>query len=464
MQQKFHIFHTNDLHSHFNNWPKIATYIKMQHRECTYKQEEFITLDIGDHADRSHVITEGTDGKGNVQLLNQLDYDYVTIGNNEGITFDQIQLNRLYDDAMFKVLLANIKDSDREYPSWAIPHQIHQTDSGLEIGLIGVTAPFYKYFELLGWHALEPIEVVKQQVRLLKDKTDVIILMSHLGLDQDRYIAENIDGIDIILGGHTHHLLQDGVIVNDTLICQAGRGGDYVGHIEFNYSEKKISSIKATCIEVQSYEDDAQTITMLQSLESEARVKLRKPIITLQDELPIDWFAPSPLASFLAETVRDWCEADIGMVNAGLLLDGLPTGEITREILHQICPHPINTCKVLLNGEHLKEIILQSFTKEMIEKRFKGLGFRGEVMGIMVFAGVDVSGVILEDEEFHVREINVLGHPLNSDHTYSVATLDMFTFGSFYPSIVQNETKEYYLPHMLRDLLGWNLKRVCKNR
>jgi 5'-nucleotidase len=464
MLTKFHIYHTNDLHSHFTNWPKIASFIKEQHNYCKAAGEEFITVDIGDHADRFHIITEGTDGKGNVELLNTLGYDYATIGNNEGITFDYEQLKSLYHDASFKVLLANIKEQDGTPIKWAYPHQIHKTKSGIKVGLFGVTAPFYKYYELLGWQAKDPIEAVQEQVNLLIDKTDIIIFLSHLGYDQDQYISETIDGIDVILGGHTHHLLKDGVTVKNTLINQAGRGGEYVGHIEISFSDKWITSKNAKCIDIRSLNDDAETVLALQRLENEAKAKLQKPIVTLREELEVDWFIPSPLSSFLAETVRDWCEADIGMVNAGLLLRGLPTGEITREILHKICPHPINACKVFLTGDHLREIILQAYTKEMIEKRFKGLGFRGEVMGMMAFAGVEVKGVILEDEAFHVREIRILGEQLQTEKTYSVATVDMFTFGSFYPSIVQNKTKIYYLPHMLRDLLAWNLKRQYKNR
>lgn len=464
MQHKIHIYHTNDLHSHFANWPKIATYIKEQQQACIGKGEEFLTIDIGDHADRSHIITEGTDGEGNVRLLNQLNYDYATIGNNEGITFDHEQLNNLYNDANFKVLLANIKEKDGSSPKWAIPHHIHETRSGLKIGLFGVTAPYYKYYELLGWQALDPIEAVKEQVEFLKGKTDCIIFLSHLGLDQDRFIAETIEGIDVILGGHTHDLLRNGDTVKSTLINQAGRQCDYAGHIELIFNNNKIITKKAESIDVRVYKNDPETEQTLKMLEKEAKANLQKPIIKLQHTMPIDWFAPSPLASFLAETVKDWCEADIGMVNAGLLLGELPAGEITREILHKICPHPINACKVFIKGDELKEIILQSFTKEMVEKRFKGLGFRGEVMGRMIFAGVEVSGEVLEDQEFHVREIIILGEPLDTGKTYAVATLDMFTFGAFYPSIVQNETKIYYLPHMLRDLLAWNLKRLYKDR
>ena len=56
-------------------------------------------FDIGDHVDRSHPFTEGTKGKGNINLLNEAGYDAVTIGNNEGITMSKEALSSLYEDA-----------------------------------------------------------------------------------------------------------------------------------------------------------------------------------------------------------------------------------------------------------------------------------------------------------------------------------------------------------------------------
>ena len=70
--------------------------------------ETVLTVDIGDHVDRFHSISEATNGLGNTKLLNEALYDYVTIGNNEGITLAKEHLNRLYDDAGFEVLVANL--------------------------------------------------------------------------------------------------------------------------------------------------------------------------------------------------------------------------------------------------------------------------------------------------------------------------------------------------------------------
>ena len=92
-----HLYHTNDIHSHFENWPQISRFVlgKKRRQEAG---ETVLTIDIGDHVDRFHSISEATNGIGNTKLLNEALYDYITIGNNEGITLAKEHLNRLYDD------------------------------------------------------------------------------------------------------------------------------------------------------------------------------------------------------------------------------------------------------------------------------------------------------------------------------------------------------------------------------
>ena len=81
-----HVYHTNDIHSHFENWPQTSRFLRDKRSESERQNEAYFLFDIGDHVDRSHPFTEGTNGKGNVLLLNEAGYDAVTIGNNEGIT------------------------------------------------------------------------------------------------------------------------------------------------------------------------------------------------------------------------------------------------------------------------------------------------------------------------------------------------------------------------------------------
>lgn len=92
MKEKLRLYHTNDLHSHFENWPKIVDYIEQKRKEHQSDGEETLVFDLGDHLDRFQFVTEATFGKANVDLLNRLHIDGAAIGNNEGITLPHEEL------------------------------------------------------------------------------------------------------------------------------------------------------------------------------------------------------------------------------------------------------------------------------------------------------------------------------------------------------------------------------------
>ncbi len=124
------------------------------------------------------------------------------------------------------------------------------------------------------------------------------------------------------------------------------------------------------------------------------------------------------------------------MFNAGIFLDSLPKGIVTALDLHKIFPHPINLCTIELSVSELKEILVQSKNEEWPYIELKGLGFRGVIFGKML-----LYGFAMNDD----RQILVNGKIADSDRIYKLVTLDMFTFGYFYPSF-KYAKKKYILP------------------
>ena len=114
--ETIHIYHTNDVHSHLDSWPRTRSYL--QERRAFHEQhdEACLIVDIGDFIDRSNIFTEATLGKSSITLLNEANYDAVTIGNNEGITLAKEALNQLYTEAKFNVIVNNLKKPDGKMP------------------------------------------------------------------------------------------------------------------------------------------------------------------------------------------------------------------------------------------------------------------------------------------------------------------------------------------------------------
>ncbi|RFU67224.1 bifunctional UDP-sugar hydrolase/5'-nucleotidase [Bacillus sp. V59.32b] len=457
MSEIIHLYHTNDLHSHFENWPRIKDFLKQRcglHKEVG---EEAILLDMGDHIDRWHPFTEGTLGKGNITLLNEAGYHYVTIGNNEGITLPFEGLDSLYNQAEFKVLASNIFYRNGERPKWALPYEIHTTANGTKIGLVGLTAFFRHFYSALGWELSDPFLELGKQLENLKEQSDVIVILSHLGIHEDERMAAEFPEIDIILGAHTHHILHQGKMINDTLLCAAGKFGMFVGHVEIEVGASgKVTRKEAYLHDTNDLEEKPDERSWIDDIYMRGKDSLRQEIVRLPRSLKSDWFKKSELSVILCEALREWGQADCAFLNAGLLLEGLDAGEVMKGDIHQILPHPINPCVVELSGSELKEILLQSLNEEWPHMQMKGFGFRGKIMGVIVYDCVN----FIKGQNEVIERVQVNGKELIAENRYKLAIPDMFTFGYFFPQIQRSKNKEYFMPEFLRDIMVWKLKKM----
>ncbi|MFP7297379.1 bifunctional metallophosphatase/5'-nucleotidase [Neobacillus niacini] len=444
-----HIYHTNDLHSHLKRWPRIHHFLTSRRKLHSETGEEFFLFDIGDFIDRWHPLSEGTGGQGNIELLNESGYNAVTIGNNEGINFPYEVLNHLYDKSEFDVLVANLYDKNTQHPTWVKPYEIYQTTKGTKIGVIGLTAYFSLLYELLGWHLTNPLEELGKWMQPLKEQSDVIILLSHLGLNLDEQIAMEYPEIDVILGGHTHHTLPAGKQAGQTLLAGAGKHGRFIGHVTIEVDKRKLVKKQAKLYNVLELPGVPDEKAISKELYRKGKKLLKQKITTLTDDYHHDSFQVTELSQILCSALREWCDADCAFINAGLILGSL-SGSVTAYDLLTICPHPINPCKIELTGSELREVLLETRTEEWAQKHVVGLGFRGSVMGVSVYDRI----AFKEDNRILINDIE-----LELDKTYSLAVPDMFTFGHFFKDIFPNKKKEYFLPEFLRDLLKWKLQK-----
>ncbi|QCT03605.1 5'-Nucleotidase domain protein [Paenibacillus algicola] len=457
--EKLIILHTNDIHSHFERMSGNAAVISRE-RKAAGSQSAVLVLDIGDHMDRAAIETEGTMGQANVDVLNLTGYDAITIGNNEGLTVPLEALEAAYAGLHCPVVCCNIKEAVTGRPPAWMREQVILERAGISIGITAATAAYDSFYKLLGWIAEDPEEALKHQVQLLRSQVDVVIVMSHLGITADSLLAEKISGIDLILGGHTHHLLEQPLVIADTVVCGAGKFGDYVGKVVFSRGpDSCLQFDHGEVIAVPDRELHAEVEGAILQHRDSAAVKLSEAAAVTDQALPLDYGAESPFANLLAQAVAHYTNTELAIVNAGQLLGPLPEGEITTGMLHALCPSPINPCVVTLKGQHILEALEQSLLPEFQERGIKGYGFRGNVLGVLALSGMVVTCDMRRPAGSRIMEASVQGEPLEREKEYRVGTLDMFTFKVGYESLSHGEQVEYLLPEFLRDLLRLELSR-----
>lgn len=263
-KQKKHItiLHTNDVHSHVEpfpfNDPKYANLggaaRRMDIIEMVRKENpNTLLLDAGD-------IFQGTPyfnfygGELEFKLMSMMGYDAATIGNHD---FDNGVggLAAQMPNAKFSMLSSNYDFSNTIMEGLTKPYQVFVKDDvrigvfGLGVQLSGlVNQRMYKETKYL-----DPVEMTIDTVQKLRndEQCDIVICLSHLGYDYDNKniisdvnLAAQTDGIDLIIGGHTHTFLEKPTIAQNksgkfVLINQVGWGGINLGRIDFYLDNAK---------------------------------------------------------------------------------------------------------------------------------------------------------------------------------------------------------------------------------
>lgn len=448
--EKLVVFHTNDLHSHFENVPKIRRYLQQTRKMLEKAQTSVLAVDLGDAMDRVHPYTEATNGKINIELMNQIGYDAVTIGNNEGIGNSHQQLMDLYRDAKFPVIVDNLLDrTTGKPPKWTCQKKIFTTANNTRIGILGCTAPFDATYDMNNWEALSVDQVLPDLVRSLAAETDYIILLSHLGINWDRKLAHEYPQINLIIGSHTHHLLKKGEWVGDTLLGAAGKWGQYVGQITLNFDDHHLKSAQAETIKIEDQpEQVGDQIEITNYQQTGERLLQQFKVANLPNALPASWQSSSPLMKVTLAAIQQLTRTKLAILNGGLFLGDLEQGVITKNDLHWILPHPMRVVKVRLNGYNLWRLIreMEKNRNHLRNAIVKGNGFRGKIFGELVYAGIK-----FDTEE---KRVIVNGHSINLSADYEIATVDNFIYCPFFPTLEIAGHAKYWGDRFLRDILG----------
>lgn len=446
--EKIYIYHTNDIHSNLNSWPRIANELQ-EKRAIREEHGDFVlSFDIGDASDRVHPLTEATDGQAISELLNEGQYDAVTIGNNEGITNTKEQLNRLYEKSDYDVLLTNLFDAEtNKRPKWATPYKIYKTKTGDRIGVIGMTVPLDATYQRLGWKVTNPVKQLQKFFEEHKEEADFWILLSHLGIDQDRFLAK-LFSIPLILGAHTHHALLEGEMVAGTMLTGAGQFGRYIGEVIITKIHEKLQVESAKLIDVKydlsATPDEKERVANYH--ERGHQLLNESKIAKIPMNLEYDWTKQTKLADVTLDAIADFAGTDAAIINAGLLMGNMQKGIITADNFHQTYPHPIRVMHCKIKGKYLLKFAeeVNDIDEKMIHQPVRGFGFRGEVFGKLCFKGLSING----------KEVRWLGQKIEMEKEYEIALIDYFSFLPFFETLNTYSTQQVLFPNFIRTVVS----------
>lgn len=213
---KITIVHTNDVHSRVSEgkydgmgYDRVATIVKNEEA----MNPNVIVMDAGD-AFHGQTIATLNDGESIVKIMNAVGYDIMTAGNHD-FNYGQDRLIELADMADFPIVSANVFKAD--YTSFLPAYEIMEYD-GVKVAVFGLATPATTFMthpdNVIGLTFFDPIITAKMMTAQLQDEADIIVCLSHLGVEgkyTSEMLAEYVDGIDVIVDGHSHTIMETGL-------------------------------------------------------------------------------------------------------------------------------------------------------------------------------------------------------------------------------------------------------------
>jgi 5'-nucleotidase / UDP-sugar diphosphatase len=257
-------------------------------------------------------------GRSAIELMNRMGFDAMVVGNHE-FDFGQEVLRDRISEARFPVLGANVEGMEP-----LKPYVIRELD-GIRVAIVGLVTedtPVSTHPKnIAGLRFERPEETISKYLEVLRGKADLIVVLSHLGLHEDRVLAEKVKGIDVIVGGHSHTRLDQPVLGGDTVIVQAWEHGKALGVLDLSVDRGKKVRVSGRLEEIRPVpgQKDEAAERIVRKYQDRADAVL--DVVIGEAEIDLDGEnvrkRETNLGDLIADIVRAASGAEITMINGG---------------------------------------------------------------------------------------------------------------------------------------------------
>lgn len=426
------ILHTNDLHGHFlpepADWidgrPAIGGMVRLEQEARAIRAQRprdgVLMLDGGDlltGTPLTDLDVDGAKGGAMMRLLGQVGYDLWVVGNHD---FDKglDNLVALAKTSPIPMLTANVRapDGGMLLPKQRASEIIEV--GGMRVGVIGATTDGLKGLmnpkDFARLQLLKVADAVRAELKRLESQTDLIVVLSHIGLDSDRDLARWVPGIDVIVGAHSHTRLTRPEHVEETWIVQAGSYGRSLGVVDLVVEQDRVRDFRYELRDLvpstASVAPDAQLVTMVDGWRTGIETFYGAVVSSAPALLGRSYHHESALGRWITDALRVAAEADVTFYNGGGLRSDLPPGEVSRGTLYACFPFANEIKLFEFSGEELTGVFLRNAIAENDEKR-----------GFLSLSGARYEWRIVNGAP-ELGDVRIGGKPLDPKERYRVAT------------------------------------------
>lgn len=394
----------------------LSTAVKEIRKSRGY--ENVLLLDSGDTFS-DDLLGNLTEGEAIIKMMKELDYDYLSLGNHD-FDYGRERTEELMRMAGFPFGAANITDLRTGQSIFNNPYIIKEKQ-GTKIGILALG---YHNTNLTGnsdnmkdLEFTRGNEVLRKYLPELKEKTDIIVLLSHQGTAVDRLTAMEFSEIDLIIGGHSHDLISKPEKINNTYMVQALADAAALGEVELQISNHQLTGVKAQhhLLWISNYKNDPEMESLIEDLRAPHKDHLEERIATATEVIDRQYKSESTFEKLVGNLLREEYDADISFlpgVGYGVSLQG----EFSRENMYRLFPHPPKVATLTLTGEQVKATLEQTATNQKPGDTYEVVG------GLLQSSGVSYTLDFTKPVGSRIGNVKVNRKELELQKEYKIVT------------------------------------------
>jgi len=461
------VLYTNDIHCAVDSDSEngIIGYSKLAQmkKDIAKTGTPVLLVDAGD-AVMGEPIGAVSEGENIIKIMNLSGYDYAIPGNHE-FDYGMDRFFNLTEMADFKYLSCNFKEIANDqlvFPGYDI-----QEIGGRKIAFVGVSTPetlsssspasfmdkdmnyIYGFYQDKTGEALYD-QVQKTIDEAKKDGADYVIVIAHLGIESScspwmsTELIENTTGIDVVLDGHSHSILEQEMVKNadgkSVILTSTGTKFANIGKLTITAD----GNLKTELINenMTVLEEEPEVSEKIQLIKSEFETAMQEVVAHTEVDLVINdplyentdqpvrlvRITETNLGDLCADAYRSVTGAEIGFVNGGGVRDAIKAGDITYEDIIKVNPFGNYICMIEATGQQIIDMLEMGARSLPAEdgtfQQVSGMTFAIDVT-VPSSVVVDEQGMFIEVAgEYRVKNVKIQGEDIELEKIYTLASHD----------------------------------------
>ncbi len=422
------ILHANDMHAKIDNMAKLA-YLA----DSLRKFHPFVILVAAGDNFTGNPVVDMIPEKGYpmIDLMNNCGFNVSALGNHE-FDMGQESLHKRLEQARFPFICCNL-DASASVIGPVKPYMVLGTKAGDSIAILGLIQlddnglPSSIPTHLTGIKFFNGLSMARDYT-WLKKRYGNLIGLSHLGIEDDIRLADSIPQFDLIIGGHSHSLLEKPRMENGVMIVQAGSNLTYIGKTTLLISNGHIVDRHDEVIPFSSLKHEKNEIRVL--IDQYNNNKEFDRVVGVAEK-PIEGL--DQLGSMMADAITNQLKVDFAFQNkGGIRVLSLAEGNITLRDIYKLDPFDNQVVLFSMKADEIKSLICYGYRHEKdIDLQVSGMTYKITDDGKMQCAKVelfDKSGKPLDPvQEYSVAMNKYMASAYKFDHKDQGTTTTLTT-------------------------------------